>query len=87
MGIFSKVGNSTQYIDSKSVLVFSAVGTIIIATIILFLMGFKPEIHINHHALFFDSKRTNHPKTRHRDIIRTNCDDFTRNLNFLFKSI
>lgn len=37
---------ATQYIDPKSVLVFSAVGTIIIATTILFLMGFKPEIHI-----------------------------------------
>ena len=36
---------ATQYICPKSVLVFSAIGTIIIAIIILYLIGFKPEIH------------------------------------------
>ena len=42
-GFFPKL--STNYINPKSALVYEVVGSVIVGVIILFLVGFKPEVH------------------------------------------
>ncbi len=43
-GFFSKL--ATNYIDPKSILIYGALGSLIIGIIVLSFLGFKPEIHI-----------------------------------------
>jgi len=42
-GFFPKL--ATNYINPKSSLIYMALGTVIVGIIVLFLVGFKPEIH------------------------------------------
>lgn len=42
-GFFPKL--ATNYINPKSVLIYQAIGMVIIAILVLFLVRFKPEIH------------------------------------------